>query len=46
MRLYEGTVQQFKEDVINNRIAELLKIKFEEHYKRDRESGGEGHSFH
>ena len=34
MRLYEGTVQQFKEDVINNRIADLLKIKFEEYYKR------------
>ncbi len=34
MRLYEGTVQQFKEDVINNRIADLLQIKFEEYYKR------------
>src|SRR3989338_9025785 len=34
MRLYEGTVQQFKEDVINNKIADLLKIKFEEYYKR------------
>ena len=33
MRLYEGTVQQFKEDIINNRIADLLKIKFEEYYK-------------
>ena len=32
MRLYEGTVQQFKEDVINNRIADLLKIKFEESF--------------
>ena len=34
MRLYEGTIQQFKEDVINNRIADLLKSKFEEYYRR------------
>ena len=34
MRLYEGTIQQFKEDVINNRIADLLKSQFEEYYRR------------
>jgi len=34
MRLYEGTVLKFKEDVIYNRIADKIAEKFEEYYKR------------
>jgi len=34
MRLYQGTVLEFKEDVINNRIADILKRNFEDYYKR------------
>ena len=34
MRLYEGTIQEFKEDVIQNRIADKISEKFEDYYKR------------
>ena len=34
MRLYEGTVLDFKEEVINNRMTDLLKRNFEDYYKR------------
>src|SRR4030042_2038632 len=34
MRLYEGTVLDFKDDVIQNRIADKIAEKFEEYYKR------------
>ena len=34
MRLYESTVQQFKRDVSTNTIADLIKTKFEQYYKR------------
>lgn len=32
MRLYEGTVEQFKDDVIQNRIADVVSKNYEEHY--------------
>ncbi|MFH0832720.1 MAG: DUF2075 domain-containing protein [Candidatus Aenigmatarchaeota archaeon] len=35
MRLYEGTVADFKEDVINNRIADVIAKNFEEYYNRN-----------
>jgi hypothetical protein len=34
MRLYEGTIREFKEDVIYNRIADKIAEKFEEYYNR------------
>jgi uncharacterized protein len=34
MRLYEGTVQQFKEDILENNIADLIADKYKEYYKR------------
>lgn len=34
MRLYEGTVQQFKEDILENNIADLISEKYKEYYKR------------
>lgn len=34
MRLYEGTIQEFKEDVIYNRIADKIAEKFKEYYNR------------
>lgn len=33
-RLYEGTVQEFKEDVNTNRIADMIAKAFEQYYKR------------
>jgi len=34
MRLYEGTVQQFKEEVLKNNIADIISNKYKEYYKR------------
>jgi DUF2075 family protein len=34
MRLYESTVEQFRKDVSENKIADLIRTKFEEYYKR------------
>lgn len=34
MRIYEGTTRQFKEDVINNRIADLMQERFEAAFGR------------
>jgi DUF2075 family protein len=34
MRLYEGTVNKFSEDVIHNRVADILKDNFLSYYKR------------
>ncbi|MFH1365738.1 MAG: DUF2075 domain-containing protein [archaeon] len=34
MRLYEGTVQQFKEEVLKNNMADVLSDKYKEYYKR------------
>ena len=34
MRLYEGTIVEFKEDVLQNRIADKIAEKFEEYFKR------------
>ncbi len=34
MRLYEGTVQQFKDEVLKNNIADLISDKYKEYYKR------------
>lgn len=34
MRLYEGAVNKFSEDVIHNRIADILKDSFLSYYKR------------
>ena len=34
MRLYEGTVQEFKKEVLNNNIADLISDKFSEYYHR------------
>ncbi len=34
MRLYEGTIQQFKDDVLDNKIGDILKKRFEDYYKR------------
>jgi DUF2075 family protein len=34
MRLYEATIQQFKEDVIYNKIADKIAEKFKEYYNR------------
>ena len=34
MRLYEGTVQQFKEDILENNIADIISNKYKEYYKR------------
>ncbi len=34
MRLYEGTIKEFGNDVIHNRIADLLAKKYAEHYKQ------------
>lgn len=34
MRLYEGTVSQFKEDVIYNRIADKLAENFKKYYRK------------
>jgi len=34
MRLYEGTITEFKEEVLYNRIADTLAKRFEECYKR------------
>ncbi len=34
MRLYEGTISQFKEDVIQNRIADILARNYSKHYGR------------
>ncbi|RKX37322.1 MAG: peptidase S24 [Thermotogae bacterium] len=35
MRLYEGTLQEFRDDVISNRIADILAGKFREYYKKN-----------
>ena len=34
MRLYEGTVQEFKTDVLNNNIADIISKKYKEYYNR------------
>jgi len=34
MRLYEGSVGNFKDDVITNRVSDKLAANFESHYKR------------
>jgi len=34
MRLYEGTVQQFREEVLKNNIADLISDKYKEYYHR------------
>jgi len=34
MRLYEGMVLEFKEDVLQNKIADKIAERFEEYYKR------------
>lgn len=34
MRIYESTVDQFRQDVSANRIADLIRTKYEEYYKR------------
>jgi len=34
MKLYEATVLQFTEDILQNRLADMLAKKFEEYYKR------------
>lgn len=35
MLIYKGTTNQFKEDVLNNRLADLLASVFKEHYGRN-----------
>ena len=32
MRLYEGSISQFSEDVIQNRIADIVEKKYKLHY--------------
>jgi hypothetical protein len=32
MRLYEGTIERFRKDVIENKIADMISEKFEEYY--------------
>lgn len=34
MRLYEGTTKEFNDDVIQNKIADLVRERFEEYYHR------------
>ena len=34
MRLYEGTVQEFKKEVLGNNIADIISEKYKEHYHR------------
>ena len=34
MRLYEGTVQQFRKEVLGNNIADLIADKYKEYYHR------------
>ncbi|MDP1694488.1 MAG: hypothetical protein Q8L34_03025, partial [Candidatus Woesearchaeota archaeon] len=34
MRLYEGSVGQFRDDVLQNKIGDLISRKYEEHYGR------------
>jgi len=34
MRLYEGSIKEFSSNVVNNRIADILKDNFLAHYKR------------
>jgi hypothetical protein len=34
MKLYEGTVLKFKEDVIHNRIADIIAKNFEDYYRK------------
>jgi DUF2075 family protein len=34
MRLYEGDVRQFRSDVINNRIADIMATKYQEYFHR------------
>jgi len=34
MRLYEGSIEQFSEDVIQNRIADTISHNYEEHYSK------------
>ncbi|MBN1869230.1 MAG: DUF2075 domain-containing protein [Candidatus Omnitrophica bacterium] len=34
MRLYEATIKEFSNDVIHNRIADLLSKRFEDYYKK------------
>ncbi len=34
MRLYEGTVQEFKKDVLGNNIADIIADKYKEYYHR------------
>ncbi len=34
MRLYDGTLDDFREDVLNNRIADELEQRFEAYYKQ------------
>ena len=34
MRLYEGSIQTFKEDVLQNRIADKIAAKYQEYYKK------------
>ena len=38
MRLYQEPLQQFREDVINDRIADKIAKKFEEYYGRSAKS--------
>lgn len=35
MRLYEGTLQEFRHDVISNKITDILAEKFREYYKKN-----------
>lgn len=34
MRLYESTIKEFNNDVLHNRIADLLAKRYKEHYKK------------
>ena len=34
MRLYEGTVQEFRKEVLSNNIADLISNKYKEYYHR------------
>ena len=34
MKLYENVVKQFKEDVVQNKIADKILNKYQEYYKR------------
>ena len=34
MRLYDGTIQEFKRDVLNNEIADIIAKNFLEKFKK------------